>query len=67
MQKCDFNKVAFNFIEITLRHGFSSACLLYIFRTSFLNPIQDGGPKSPPPTSFSPVTSTNVVISLKTF
>ena len=24
------------------------------------NPIQDGGAKSPPPTSFSPVTSTNV-------
>ena len=26
------------------------------------NPIQDGGAKSPPPTSFSPVTSTNVGI-----
>ena len=28
-----------------------------------INPIQDGGQKAPPPTSFSPVTSTNVGIS----
>ena len=41
----------------------------------YLNPIQDGGgggggggPKSPaPPTSFSPVTPTNVEFSPKTF
>ena len=33
--KCDFNKVASNFIEIALRHGLSSANLLHIFQTSF--------------------------------
>ena len=32
------------------------------------NPIQDGEPKSPPPpTSFSPVTSTNIGVSLQNF
>ena len=31
------------------------------------NPIQDGGGKKAPPTSFSPVTSTNVGISPKNF
>ena len=35
MLKCDFNKVACNFIEITLRHGFSPVNLLHIFRTPF--------------------------------
>ena len=33
----DFNKVACNFIEITLPHGCSPVKLLYIFRTSSLN------------------------------
>ena len=37
MPKCDFNKVAkqSNFIEITLRHGFSPVNVLYIFRAAF--------------------------------
>ena len=35
MSKFDFNKVAFNFIEIALLHGFSPANLLHIFRTTF--------------------------------
>ena len=33
MVKCDFNKVAFNFIKIALRHGCSPVNLLHIFRT----------------------------------
>ena len=33
MPKCDFNKVASNFIEITIRHGCSPVKLLNIFRT----------------------------------
>ena len=37
MSKCDFNKVAFNFIETTLRHGCSPVNLLHIFRTPFPN------------------------------
>ena len=35
MWKCDFNKVALHFIEITLLHGRSPVNLLYIFRTPF--------------------------------
>ena len=35
MSKCDFNKVALNVIEITLRHGCSPVNLLHIFRTPF--------------------------------
>ena len=35
MPKCGFNKVASNFIEITLRHGCSPVNLLHIFRTPF--------------------------------
>ena len=35
MQKCHFNKVAWNFIEITLRHGCSPGNFLDIFRTPF--------------------------------
>ena len=35
MSKCDFNKVACNFIEITLRHECSPVDLLYIFRKPF--------------------------------
>ena len=35
MPLCDFNKVASNFIEITLRHGSSPVNLLHIFGTSF--------------------------------
>ena len=36
MPKCDFNKVASNFIEITLQHTYSPVNLLHIFRTPFL-------------------------------
>ena len=36
MPKCDFNKIANNFFEITLRHGCSPVNLLHIFRTPFL-------------------------------
>ena len=36
MPKYDFNKVANNVIEITLRHGCSPVNLLHTFRTSFL-------------------------------
>ena len=39
MPKCDFNKVASNFIEITLRHGCSPVKLLHIFRTPFTKNI----------------------------
>ena len=35
MPKYDFNKVASNFIEITLRYGCSPVNLLDIFRTPF--------------------------------
>ena len=35
MPKCDFNKVASNFIEIALLHGCSTVNLLLIFRTLF--------------------------------
>ena len=35
MPKRDFNKVACNFIEITLRHGCSTIILLQIFRIPF--------------------------------
>ena len=35
MPKCDFNKVACNFVEITLRHGCTTLNLLHIFRTPF--------------------------------
>ena len=35
MPKCDFNKVARNFIEIALRHGCSPVNLLHIFRPRF--------------------------------
>ena len=35
MPKCDFNKVASNFIEITLRHWGSPVNLLHNFRTHF--------------------------------
>ena len=37
MPKRDFNKVASNFIEITLRQGYSPVNLLHIFRTPFTN------------------------------
>ena len=33
MQKCDFNKVVLNFIEITFQHGCSPVNLLQFFRT----------------------------------
>ena len=35
MPKCDFNKAACNFVEITLRHGCTTLNLLHIFRTPF--------------------------------
>ena len=35
MPKCDFNKVASSFIEITLRHGCSPVNLPHSFRTPF--------------------------------
>ena len=35
MVKCKFNKIAYNFIEITPRHGCSPVNLLHIFRTHF--------------------------------
>ena len=36
MPKCDFNKVAVQFTEITLQHACSPVNLLHIFRTPFL-------------------------------
>ena len=39
MPKCDFNKVACNFMKIALWHGCSPVNLLYIFRTTFLKDI----------------------------
>ena len=35
MVKCDFNKISYLIIEITLRHGCSLGNLLHIFRTPF--------------------------------
>ena len=35
MPKCDFNKVASNFIEIALHHVCSPVNFLHIFRTPF--------------------------------
>ena len=35
MPKCDFNKVAKQFIEITLQHGYSPVNLLQVFRIPF--------------------------------
>ena len=37
MPKCDFNKVAKDFIKIALRHGCSPVNLLHIVKTPFLN------------------------------
>ena len=42
MPKWDFNKVASNFIEITLWHGCSPANLLPIFKASFPNDSSGG-------------------------
>ena len=36
MPKCNFNKVAYQLIETTLRHGCSHVNLLHVFRTPFL-------------------------------
>ena len=41
MPKCDFNKVASNFIEITLCHGCSAVNLLHIFRTPLTKNISE--------------------------
>ena len=46
MPKCDLQS---NFIEITLRPVCSPVNLLHIFRTPFLNPIEDEGQKGPLP------------------
>ena len=54
--KCDFNKLLFNLIEITPRHGCSLVNLLHIFKTPFslhcflevlvnFNPLMPGGNK----------------------
>ena len=42
MPKCSFNKVAWNFIEITLQHGCTPVNLLHIFRTPFLKNTSGG-------------------------
>ena len=42
MPKYDFNKVASNFIEITLRHGCAPINLLHIFRTPFPKNTSEG-------------------------
>ena len=42
MSKCDLNKVASNFVEITLRHGCSSTNLLHIFRAPFYKNTSGG-------------------------
>ena len=42
MPKCDFRKVACNFIEITLRHGYSPENLVHVFRTPFFKGISGG-------------------------
>ena len=41
MPKCNFNKVA-KHAEIALRHGYSPANLLHIFRTPFLKNTSEG-------------------------
>ena len=42
MPKRDFNKVAYNFIEIALQCGYSTVNFLHIFRTSFCNNTSGG-------------------------
>ena len=42
MPKCDFNKVASNFIKIALWHGCSPINLLHILRPPFLRTPLDG-------------------------
>ena len=42
MPKCNFNKVACNFIEIALQHGCSPVNFLYIFRTPIYNNTSGG-------------------------
>ena len=42
MPKCDINKVAKNFIKITLPHGFSPVNLLHICRIPFLQNTSEG-------------------------
>ena len=42
MLKCNFNKVASNFIEIALQHGCSPVNLLHIFRTPFIKTLLGG-------------------------
>ena len=82
MSKCDFNKVSIRITlrhgcsPVNLLHIFRTAhlkntsgwgdCFCKDMFVYILNPIQDGGQKGPP-TSFSPVTSTNVRISPQNF
>ena len=42
MPKCDFNKVACNFIEVTIWHRCSPVDLLHIFRTRFYKNTSGG-------------------------
>ena len=42
MPKCDFNKVASNFIKITLWHGCTPVNLMHIFRILFPKKISGG-------------------------
>ena len=42
MPKCDFNKVASKFIEISLWHGCCPVSLLHIFRAPFPKDISGG-------------------------
>ena len=42
MPNCDFNKVALQFIEITLRHASSPVKLQHIFRSSYLKSTSGG-------------------------
>ena len=42
MPKCDFNKVALQFIEIAVWHEYSPVNLLYILRTPFPKNTSEG-------------------------
>ena len=44
MPKCNFNKIACNFIEIALRHGCSPVNLQHIFRELFSKNTPGGLP-----------------------
>ena len=42
MPKCDFNKVASNFVEVALGHGCSPVNLQHIFRKPFPKNTSEG-------------------------